>query len=192
MNLQFLNNHDISILGSGPSVENFHIDTLITILVNRSILYAKMDKFNIWIIEGGCYREDVRENLMDALEKSGISPEIIIVRRHVGRFEEEYQLIFNLLNNYTELPIVKPIVSSGALAIQLALQFNCSRIFIGGIEAGESLDYSSKIKRHYPDRVSGKNHLEEDMKFFRSLSVEERNKLFPVKNSGLFKLLDNK
>lgn len=211
-NLDFLKNKEVDIVCSGPSSKNIKLKTNIVICPNSAILNKQIINNKnitlIWIIEHKFYSDQSYQKKIDtilsklnrdidylymkiwpkkleAIEKfkkriSDKSPNIIIQELDFSKQK------YNFPSKYIKKNLF---ISSGIECINFGISKNVKKMYISGIETGESSDYKYNSEIGISPRVNKPIHNNEDIKYINSLSNDDLSKLVPVEKSGLYKYL---
>jgi len=182
----------VTILGSGPSSNNYSITTDTVIIPNRSICASAIKgKQVIWVLGSGTFKKQIVELHKDFLLRKAEDPQIIVLRC-AGNLDK-YQEIYNLLKSETNATIVyipvATVISTGAECVKIALLLGYDNLQVAGIEMGVDTTYSQDILNNNLGLDSGKRHLNEDKAYFNTMDTKEKRLIHPVENSGLYTFL---
>lgn len=206
---KFVENKSVTILASGPSVENYKPTTDIIIVPNRSIVLPQLkDHTNVvWIVGTGWKRPEVLKWWIKKTKERTTDPKYMLVR-HMKGFEKKYKIFLKIFQKILPNTIILPIpittdhtnkcVSTGVECIHIAIQNKCSKIYIAGIEMGENTKYTKSLLQNKVIMEKGDDsftrHLKNDINYLNNILKSEKNKnlLFPVLTSGLYNFINSK
>ena len=199
---------NITVLGSGKSLEYFKKTDDIVIVVNNTITHDIIPSFNkiIWVFGGIGTKQLYKQYTENTLHKLKRKPDIIIIlmfensKKHNEKLGKFSNYIYNkypkiILSNYFIDKSMKNRISSGYYSIKLSLNYNPKNIIIAGLDSiNGSNQYDKKTFLKHPsyNKIVNATHNLLDKKFINNLSKKDKSKLKPIKECGLYEFLNKK
>ena len=203
-----IKNKNITVLGSGKSIQNFKKTNDTVIVANNTITHDIIPSFNkiIWVIGGINTKETFDQYSKNTLHKLKKTPDIIIVlmknkKIHNERFDKFSNYLIKtypkiILSNY--FVDLKNQLSTGYYSIKLPLKYNPKNIIIAGLDSINGSNQYDKTfynlsmnqKKKYDKTKFMNLHNSVDIKFIKNLDDISKNKLKPIKECGLYEFLN--
>ena len=197
---------NITVLGSGKSIESLKKTNDIVIAANNTITHDIIPSFNkiIWVF--GCLStkqlfDQYSRNTLHRLKKK---PNIIVVlmfkndERHTENFnkfakylDKTYPKI--ILSKYFINEGIGDRISTGYYSIEICLKYDPKNIIIAGMDSiNGSNEYEKTIFLKHPsvDKIKNAIHNSVDTKFIKNLNKNDKKKLKPIKECGLYNFLN--
>ena len=199
--INLLDKH-VTILASGPSVENYLDSNKIAIIPNRSIVLPQLNNYEevVWVVGTGWKRPDVLSWWKKKTLERTVDPSHMLVRydNDINSAYDRFYDDFSKILPNTEITPIKitstkfGIVSTGVECVALALNCGAEKINIAGMEMGVDTKYTPSLLANKTIMEKGDDsftrHLRGDIEFFKNLNKSQKQKINPVKKSGLNKL----
>lgn len=204
--LDIIQGKRVTVLCSGPSVINYHDKNQVVIVPNRSILLPQINKYDkvIWIKGTGWLRDNVYSWWKELADKVEHDPDYILARKNDNnwhpkfvRFQKEFEFIFPKCKvSYSLDENTHGVISTGMKCIQIALLNGASHIDVAGMEMGLDTKYANTLTDFEVISKMGNDsftrHLTADKKYLNNICKEDKYKINPFNQSGLFLYLDKK
>ena len=196
---------NISVLGSGKSLNYFKKTNDIGIAVNNSINHDIIPSFNkiIWMLStlGGDTKYNYYTNII--LPKLKKKPDIIVLymfENHKKMHEKFYKFAKYIHKRYPKIILSKyyiakkhsKLLSSGYYSIKLSLKYNPKNVIIAGLDAvnGSNEYVEDMVAKKNGIRIKKKPvHNYVDKKYINNLNKKDKSKLKPIKECGLYEYL---